>query len=77
MTIDDGLENFRVLSPFFEVVLPEDNIIGLPSGVRRAISDGYWVFIEPKDREELVIATFGSCSAGVTRIGVAYEIRIT
>ncbi|MGH9953683.1 MAG: hypothetical protein ACRD5J_18865 [Nitrososphaeraceae archaeon] len=75
LTTEDGLENFRVVSPFFEVVLPEDNIIGLPSGVRRAISDGYWIFVEPKVREELVLTTFGSCSAGVTRIGVIYKIN--
>jgi hypothetical protein len=74
-TIDDGLENFRVMSPFFEVVLPEDNIIGLQPGVRRAVSDGYWVFVDPRDTDKLVITTFGSCSAGVTRIGVTYKIQ--
>lgn len=75
VTIETGLNNFRVLSPFFEVKLPEDNIIGMPSGVSRAISDGYWIFIKPKVKEELTIGTFGTCSAGVTRIGVSYHVR--
>jgi len=75
-TTEDGLKDFRVVSPFFEVALPKDNIIGLPSGVRRAVSDGYWAFIELKDRDDLAIKSFGSCSAGVTRIGVTYKIHI-
>lgn len=74
-TIREGLDRHRALSPFFDVTLPKDNIIGLPPGVRRAISDGYWIFLEPKSRE-INITSFGSCSSGTTIIGASYSISL-
>jgi hypothetical protein len=75
MTVKEGLDLHRALSPFFDIALPNDNIIGLPPGVRRAISDGYWVFLEPKSKE-VNITTFSSCSSGATKIGVSYSISL-
>jgi hypothetical protein len=74
ISIKKELKVYRALSPFFNVELPEDNIIGLSSGVRRAISDGFWLFLEPRYRK-LEIASFGSCSSGLTKIGVMYNIN--
>jgi hypothetical protein len=70
----DDLNSFRVTSRFFEVELPEDNIICLSPGIRRAISEGFWLFFEPLS-DNLEIATFGSCSSGQTTIGVSYKIK--
>ncbi len=42
-----NLWNFRIQSPFFDVILPNDNIFGISSGSYRAVADGYWVFLEP------------------------------
>jgi hypothetical protein len=71
-----GLEHHRALSPFFEAILPENNLFGLPSGRRRAISDGYWVFIRP-GLKQFEISSEGSCSSGRTRIRVGYSVSIS
>ena len=75
ITINKGLEKYRVLSPFFEIDLPENNIFGISSGKRRCISDGYWIFLYPIS-EDLRLSSFSSCSSGVTKIKVKYELNI-
>jgi hypothetical protein len=72
-SLTSELRQFRVRSPFFNVQLPEDNIVGLLPGTRRAISDGYWVFIKPLD-DYITLDSLGSCSSGATKIGVHYQI---
>jgi hypothetical protein len=42
-----NLSNYRVQSLAFNVTLPKDNVIGEPEGTYLAVSDGYWVFLEP------------------------------
>ena len=75
ITLKEQLHNFRALSPFFDVKLPEGNIVGLSPGRRRAISDGYWIFLKPL-QSAASLNSFGSCSSGATRIGVDYEITL-
>jgi hypothetical protein len=75
LTVKNGLEKYRVRSAFFEITLPEDNILALPSGLIRAISDGYWLFFKPLEGDTK-ISSFGSCSSGSTRIGVSYNLSI-
>jgi len=70
-----GLEKYRFLSKFFVVELPKDNILDLPAGKARLISDGYWVFTEPI-LNDTTLSTYGSCSSGVTKIGVNYSIKV-
>jgi hypothetical protein len=70
-----GLGKYRFQSKFFTVELPKDNILDLPPGKARLISDGYWVFTEPIIAD-ITIFTFGSCSSGVTKIGVRYYIKV-
>ena len=70
-----GLEKYRFLSKFFTAELPKDNILDLPAGKARLISDGYWVFTEPIITDTTIF-TFGSCSSGVTKIGVNYSIKV-
>jgi hypothetical protein len=69
------LMEYRVLTPFFDVELPQNNIMSLSPGIRRAISDGFWLFLKPQS-ESIKISSFGSCSSGQTRIGVTYKINL-
>jgi hypothetical protein len=70
-----GLEKYRFRSKFFTVELPRDNILDLPAGKARFITDGYWVFTKPIVTDTR-ISTFGTCSSGVTKIGVNYSIKV-
>jgi hypothetical protein len=70
-----GLEQYRLLTGFFFVDLPKDNILDLPPGVTRLTSDGYWLFTQPV-LKNTTISTFGSCSSGITKIGVSYSIEV-
>ena len=43
-----NLLDYRVQSPVFAVTLPNDNIVGIPSGTYSPmVSDGYWLLIAP------------------------------
>ena len=74
-SISKELPNYRAQSPFFDVELPQDNIVGLSAGLTRAISDGYWLFLKPFNNSTQ-ISTFGSCSSGVTKIAINYTINV-
>jgi hypothetical protein len=69
------LKKYRFLSKFFSVDIPKDNIFDLPPGKARLVSDGYWVFTKPLVMDT-TISTFGTCSSGLTKIGVNYNIKI-
>jgi len=75
-TVKEGLEKYRTQSPFFEVTLPENNIIGLSSGPIRAVSDGYWLFLKQLEGDT-ELTSFGSCSSGATKIGVNYTLYLS
>lgn len=42
-----NLQNYRAESPLFNVTLPEGNIFGVPELNSQAVSDGYWVMLQP------------------------------
>jgi hypothetical protein len=69
------LDRYRVRSPFFNMMLPKDNVLNLPSGSRRFVSDGYWLFLTSLE-ENTKISTFGSCSSGVNKFLVDYYITM-
>jgi hypothetical protein len=71
-----GLEQYRVKSSFFEVILPDNNIFDLPPGRRRSVADGYWLFFSPSERS-IELLTFGSCSSGLTQIKVYYDLTLS
>lgn len=75
VALKDRLHNFRVLSPFFDIELPEDNIVGISPGKKLAVSDGYWVLFRPLQVGGY-LNSYGSCSSGITRIGAHYEITL-
>ncbi len=43
----NGLEKYRVQSPFHNITIPEDNAFGSPPGTSVGVTDGFWVFLEP------------------------------
>jgi hypothetical protein len=40
-------ENYRILSPLFNITFIQNNLLGAPPGNTQAISDGFWVFLQP------------------------------
>lgn len=75
ITINSGLEKFRVQSPFFEIDLPRNNLFEMRSGKSRCVSDGYWLFLQPI-YNDLKLSSYSSCSSGVTKIKVNYELTL-
>jgi hypothetical protein len=76
MTLQN-LKNYRVLSPPFDVTLPEKNFYGVRSGPTRAVSDGYWVFLKPLSLGKHEIYTAGSCLAGKINIEVIHHLIVS
>jgi hypothetical protein len=66
---------YRVIAGPFEVTLPDANILNLDPGPTRVYSDGYWIFSEPL-YSSISLSTYGSCSLGLTKIGVLYNIKV-
>jgi hypothetical protein len=72
----DDLKTYRVRSPIFNVVLPENNFFAGRPGPTRGVSDGYWLFLKPLQVGEHNLNSFGSCKAGRVSIGVNYQLTI-
>jgi hypothetical protein len=66
---------YRVQSKPFYVDVPKENILTLQPGTKKIVSDGYWILTESIIKS-MQLTTFGSCSAGLTKIGVNYDITI-
>jgi hypothetical protein len=71
--LSSSLRNNRVLSSFFDINLPKENIFDLEEGKRRCVSDGYWIFFQNKSNS-LFVSTSSSCSTGITKIEVEYNL---
>jgi hypothetical protein len=41
------LKKYRMQSPLFDVIIPEDNVMGVPPGATQAVSDGFWILLRP------------------------------
>ena len=80
VTIDNSpvkeLQKYRVQSPVFDVILPDNNLFNGIPGPTRGAADGYWLFIEPPPSGMHSIRSFGSCLAGKIKIGLVCEIQI-
>ena len=71
----DQLREFRVVSPIVDTFLPENNIFDHPSCQTRIVSDGFWIFLKSLN-DNISIKSFGSCSSGITKIKVDYNINV-
>jgi hypothetical protein len=72
----EDLQAYRILSPVFDVVLPNSNLFNGTPGQTRGASDGYWLFTRPLTKGSHNITSFGSCRSGRVKIGVTYDIMI-
>jgi hypothetical protein len=74
MSLPVNLKDYRIESDAFDIVLPTSNIFGLKPGSARAASDGFWVFFKPLVAK-IEVESHGSCSAGLTQIGINYLLK--
>ena len=65
------LNRQRVQTPILKMTLPDENILNVPHGQYRLVSDGYWVFFKPL-KQITKITSLGACSSGITKIGIHY-----
>jgi hypothetical protein len=77
------LKAYRTQSPLFNMTLPKDNVIGVSPGTTQAISDGYWIILEPLPPGKHQIH-FGGSLADFTATGplnfvtdTKYDITVT
>jgi hypothetical protein len=42
-----NLENYRVESQLFDLAFPENNVFSVTPGKTKAVSDGFWIILEP------------------------------
>jgi len=70
------LKTCRLQSSLFDIVLPQNNVLGLPPGSTKAVSDGYWVFLQPLSEGTHDIYFMGSCRTDALRTEVSYHIEV-
>jgi hypothetical protein len=70
------LKQYRIQSPSFELTLPPNNVLGLPPGTTKMMSEGYWLFLKPLEHGKYDLYSFGSCLAGRIKIGISYHLTI-
>lgn len=71
--LDKDLSTYRVQTSIFEMTLPNDNILDAKQGPTQLVSDGYWILFKPLVRN-IELNSRGSCSSGITEIGINYNI---
>lgn len=64
LTVDgvsiSNVSKYRVASPLFNFTLPENNNLGLDPQVTQAVSDGYWIILEPLTKGNHTIISTGA-----------------
>jgi hypothetical protein len=75
------LPNYRAESPLFNVTLPEGNIFGVPEMSSEAVSDGYWVMLQPLSVGDHNLSIQGAGRPALTEPGgivtqVTYRLTI-
>ena len=55
-----NVSKYRVASPLFNLTLPENNNLGLDPQVTQAVSDGYWIILEPLPKGNHTITSSGA-----------------
>jgi hypothetical protein len=71
------LDIYRITSAPFDIMLPDNNVIEATPGYTRAVSDGYWVFLQPLAPGKHKICATGSCSSGKTKVDVIFHVTVT
>ncbi len=55
-----NVSKYRVPSSLFNLTLPADNILGLDPQTTQAVSDGYWIILEPLSKGSHTIISTGA-----------------
>jgi hypothetical protein len=55
-----NVSKYRVASSLFNFTLPENNVLGLDPQTTQAISDGYWIILEPLTKGNHTIVSTGA-----------------
>jgi hypothetical protein len=80
-TTVDGIKVkiFRICSdpPIFDLEDNFESAIAKNSNLKRASSDGYWVFLKPLNKGEHELFFAGSCSAATRNVRALYRINVT
>jgi hypothetical protein len=72
-------DKHRVQSTLFEFTFPENNVYGVKPGPTQAVSDGYWVFLEPLppgDHEIYFVGEHPEKNGGTFKTEVKYHLTI-
>jgi hypothetical protein len=71
--VEIELTNFRFQTFLSDIILPNDNVLGIEPGGTFVVADGFWVLFRPLVNR-FRVETFGSCQSGATRIAVRYDL---
>jgi hypothetical protein len=77
--VDDlAVPAYRIRSEpeIFLINIREENKLGLPVGISKAASDGYWVFLKPLASGEHSLYFHGSCSGGLRNSTASYQLSV-
>jgi hypothetical protein len=55
-----NVSKYRIASHLFNLTLPENNNLGLDPQVTQAVSDGYWIILEPLNKGNHTIVSSGA-----------------
>jgi hypothetical protein len=72
----ESVELYRVQTPYFDLQLPEDNLILDKKCNTGAVADGYWLFLKPLPSGNYDIHCNGSCSSGKTTVDITWHLTI-
>jgi hypothetical protein len=76
-----NLDSFRFQSPLFNLTFPENNVGGIAPQTTKAISDGFWILLEPLPPGRHEIHSRGSLgdptATGTTNFGLDVTYRLT
>ncbi|MFL6486983.1 MAG: hypothetical protein ACJ71D_09785 [Nitrososphaera sp.] len=71
-----NLRKYQVLTPVFDLIYPRNNVYQVQEGRTRAVSNGFWVFLEPLSAGEHRIYFKGAHSQPDFHSEATYEILI-
>lgn len=80
LTIDGvnvpNLGRFLVTSPVFDFTVPENNVLGVPSGFGQSLSNGYFVILPPLSVGTHVIRYGGTFPEWDASLEITYNLTV-
>jgi len=70
------LFGYRIVSPLFSYVLPDNSLVGVPAGrYGPTASDGYWLLVAPL-RPGFHTISFGGTIGAAFAVDVTYKLNV-